>query len=392
MRHHAYRDVPSPGPHGSHRVTPAPHTPPRPCVRQCTTRGKHTPSCGAGDCDCVCHRNPAYPPPCDTPGGCHHTTNPDCTGCAPRPALPGGMVCMTCWERTTTALDTLIEIYEDLLTPTRVAYSGRVTGTAESRLVLADGPRWSREWIRVMLLHWRGILARPVEPSKAQRDADTHARKERTRILMAGGTPGPLPDPLPAGPYGRGLSRPTSSDPHDTIRAVHRHAEWLLASEHADQFVYDVLACHADATRTAYPAPPAGVLLGPCPLPTDDDGTPCGGPVRAKVGTLVITCPTCGHTGQPHEWRRIMLARPSQPGHDDPTPGRDTAATGRAIAAWLSAEHGREIRPSLIWQWSCRGTKHGRLPRVGSDPQGRTLYDLATAERIAAAQYAEGTP
>jgi len=251
-------------------------------------------------------------------------------------------------------------------------------------MALADGPRWSREWIRAMLLHWRLVLAQPVEPSKAARDAHGHA----LNLWRAGN--GPKPDPLPAGPYGRGLSRPNSSDPHDTIRAVTRHTGWLLASDHADQFAYDVLACHADATRTAYPAAPAGVLLGTCPLPTDT-GEPCGGLVRSKADTAVVTCPTCGYSGQPHEWRRLMLARPGQPNPDDPTPGRDTVATGRAIAAWLSAEYGREIKESLLWQWAARGTKHGTLPRAGANPQGRTLYPVAAAEAIAAALYAPDT-
>lgn len=373
-------------------MTPAPYNTPRPCVRGCLTKARHAASCGSGDCGCCCHANPAFPPPCDVPGGCAHTTDPTCTGCDPRLALPGGMVCAQCWERTIAALDGaeadplagrpavtgLLDLYEDLLTPTRVAFAGRVSGSSEARLVLADGPRWSREWIRMMLLEWRHILARPVEPSKAQRDAHAHAVNV-----------GEQPDPLPTAPYGRGLSAPSSSDPHDTIRAVTRHAEWLLASaEHADQFCYDVLACHADATRTAYPTAPAGVLLGRCPLPVDDAGTPCGGLVRSKGDTAVVTCPACGYSGQPHEWRRLMLARPGQPHPEDPTAGVDAVATGRAIAAWLSAQYGREIKPSTVWQWSCRGTRHGTLPRAGQNPQGQTLYVIAVAEAIAAALYA----
>ena len=369
-------------------MTPASLATPQPCASGCVRHGTHKPGCGAGDCDCRCHHNPAFPLPCDRDGGCRHTTAPDCRGCAPRPALPGGHVCQDCWTRVTRCIDgddrtpSLLDLYDELLTPARVPGGARVSGSPDPGLALADGPRLSRDWIRRLLLDWRVTLAGPVEPSKAQRDAHAHAMK----VWHAGG--GPVVAPLPAGPYGRGLSYPATDDPHVTGPVVARHVEWLLSrGEYADQFVHDVTRAHGDAVRTVSPGVPDGVVIGRCPTITD--GAPCGHPVRGRAGDLLIACGACGTSGDMSVWRRLLaLSAPPVPDHDAPD-GPGPVAHGALIAAWLSAEWQRPVTAVVIRQWASKGVAGRVLSRAGKDNRGRTLHPVREAEAIAAALYAD---
>lgn len=355
------------------------------CIRGCASKGLHLPSCGAGDCACACHTNPAFPPPCDIPGGCRHDVAPDCRGCKPRAAMPGAVVCLVCWERTTEALAGIGELYDDLLTPARrPARDGVKTGKPAPSLPLAPEASMARDLIREILTEWVGVLAGPAEPTKARRDAWNAARNawETGR--------GPEPEPLPDGPYGRGITRPTSDDPHVTLPVVSRHAEWLLTqADHADQFVHDVLTLTRHSQRTVKPGAPDGVMIGFCPTVTDEG--PCGKAVRAVAGSPVIVCRGCGTKGDAATWRRLLnVAAPPATDTGEPADDGGPVAPAATIAAWLSLVHGREVTATVVRMWAAYPVKRAggvTLPRQGRDLQGRTLHPVRVAEQIAAALY-----
>ena len=343
------------------------------CVHGCTLKGAHAPGCGSDGCTCACHTGGAYRPPCDVYGGCRCGTAPDCPGCAPRPAMPGALVCVRCWDDTTSDLADLPDLYAELLEPARTTGVGRVSGTSEARLPLTDDARWTRDWIVNVLWVWVDVLASPREPPQAQRDAWRAATKR-----------GETPAPLPAAPYGRGLTIPATRDPRVTVPLLERHMTWLVGEEaHADQVVTDITAMHRSARSTAVPAAHRGVTIGVCPVlvQTDPAGTvaACGATLHATT-TTTITCPGCGTKGDAVWWWNLLDAGAT-----------DVAlADGRTIAAFLSAEYQRPVTPEVIRQWASAGTKAGRLPRVGKDRAGRTLHPVAEARRLAATIYTTG--
>jgi hypothetical protein len=340
----------------------------------------------------VCHSHPGQS--CDLwdgPSGCGpHASDPACTGCAPRPSVPGGLVCVTCWERTTDALIELPELYRDLLSPTRVPAAERVSGgEPEAPLVMADAPRLSRDWLRGVLRHWSLILSRPVRPSTGQLAAALSLLPSQ-RV------------PISPPPYGRALSAPTSDEPELTAALILRHADWLLAQEeYADQLVHDISAVFLDARRTAYPSGPAGLLLGLCPIlnrqsPEDPDVIgPCLAPVRAYRQRDLVECPGCGTVADPFTWRDWMVTPPDGDG--------EAVADAYALSTWLSVEHCRLITPAVIRQWASDGTRFGQLAKAqeptgatGDDGEpvmrirrfkGRTLYPIAATRAYAQALY-----
>ena len=349
------------------------------CAYGCVRRGVHRAECGGeSGCECVCHTYPGQV--CDQwngPDGCGpHASDPACRGCAPRPSVPGGLVCVACWERTTEALMELPELYRDLLAPTRAPGGARVSGgETEAPLVLGDAPRLSREWLKGVLLHWALVLSAPIAPATIP-----GVPRQRT------GEPTP---------HGRALSRPVSDNPEVTAAVVLRHAEWLLAQpEYADQLVHDVEAVHRDARRTAYPSGPTGLLLGTCPRtvarPTPEDPQavgPCGAPVRAYERRDLIACPGCGTVADPLQWRAWMV---TPPGED-----ADALADAYALATWLSLEHCRVITPDVIRTWVRRGTRVGVLARpvdtagapLLTRERGRILYSVAVTRDYARRLY-----
>ena len=342
-----------------------------PCATGCTFRGRHTTACGGGSCDCACHRgSAAFRPPCDTPGGCGpHLPDPDCRGCEPRPSIPKGHVCVTCWDQATDACLDLPDLYDDLLSPAKYATrTGMVTSTSVSPpLPLADGPRVSRSWIRDILHVWAVTLSQPA-------------------------------------PSGRALTYPASDEPRVTAARLNRHADWLLSHpEHAGQFAHDMVAAAEDGRRTVQPTTAPGVTLGACPVPVDrydDDGHPapgpCGAHLRAYPDRPLVTCPGCATTADVWWWRDLLLA--PAPALD--TPGPEPLADAYSLATWLSGEHQRPITADVIRQWASQGTRTaGRLPRATTllpvavilrTKAGRTLYDVRAARDYARTLY--GTP
>ena len=284
--------------------------------------------------------------------------------------MPSALICLTCWERSTQALIELPRLYHDLLTPTRATRSsGRVSGSTEPAMALADGARWSREWIHGVLAHWARVLSLPP-------------------------------------PTGRALSRLDGDEPSATAARVLRHADWLVAhAEHADQMVHDLGAVYADAVKTAYPTGPPGVLLGPCPhpvpRPTSEDPEAvdrCGAPVRAYQRTDLIQCHGCGAVADPMQWASWIV--------DPLEAGEEAVADAYSLAAWLSVEFFRPIHAGSIKKWASPGTvAAGQLPRAtiaGPDQDddgaptvrirrdqhsGRTLYSVRATREYAVKLY-----
>jgi hypothetical protein len=367
------------------------------CARGCVLRNRHTPDCGTRDgCDCCCHTGGAFRPPCDQAGGCGpHTPDTDCRGCLPRPPVPGGLVCVTCWERTTEGLLDLPDLHEDLLTPTSAPSSGvRVSGSGEASLPLADDPRWVRTWAKAILLHWGLVLSRPPAPTWTQTDA-WHEADGR----------GEHPAPLPAPPYGRALAPLASDEPRVTAARLTIHADWLLSqTEHADQFAHDILTVTAIARHTAAPAIPIGISLGPCPILTprltvddDPDDAPCSAPLRAYPDQPLIQCPACGTVADVWWWRNRILEDPTL---DDDPDGNEPLAHGGHLSTWLSGQYApRMITEVVIRQWASASggvvipDEQGVRRRIWLERRGkqanRTLYPTRQALAIARHLYGE---
>lgn len=180
------------------------------------------------------------------------------------------------------------------------------------------------------------------------------------------------------------LAVPLPPAPPDTIRwmghHVARHAGRILAHpQHAYGLVVDlhgwwdgeqgepgVMAARRllDAGQR-----PRGVRVQ-CPR--------CGAWVRLREDVDIIRCPgvdpddagePCPEWGTIEHWRRLV-----------PDAGRPM--TGAELVDWLARHHRYRTTEDVLRQWASRGTRHGKLTRVGEDEQGRTLYDPIRAAEL----------
>jgi hypothetical protein len=243
-----------------------------------------------------------------------------CASCGSRQPVGGLLVCAGCERAVREGLRELPGLYEDLLQPTRPGRGGKVRLAGhEPPLVRADEPRRAREAIRNCLVTWCLVLAED---------------------------------------FGVGY-------PADTVEAmchtVGVQAGRLLATEHADQLHHDVTGAVREARRRAYLSRPERIPIGHCPA--------CRTMVRAKPEEETITCPGCGDAGVLSWWVGRLVLGPDAGQH----------ASARDLAPWLSVRTGTVVQQGTIRQWASRGL----LIRQGRDGQGRTLYDIASALRIA---------
>lgn len=174
-------------------------------------------------------------------------------------------------------------------------------------------------------------------------------------------------------------------EPPNTIRWMAHHVAksvgGILAVEHlAEMLVTDVLGRYDDddvwrpgleahrrlldsgrraaGVRVQCPACESWVKL------RDDDAI-----IRCS-GTLVDGSP-CGEWGTIEHWRRLVVA-------DD----LDRGMTAAELVEWLAKHHRYRASEDVIRQWASRGTRFGRLTRVGEDDEGRTLFDPVRAAEL----------
>jgi hypothetical protein len=248
----------------------SPAIPPR---LRCATRGQHLAPCpsAVAACSCVCHTNPAYPPPCDVDPtvGCYarHTApaaGSDCPGCMPRQAAAGSLACVVCERRARVALTgdpgdgdrrppipSLPDLWVDLAERPRLG--GAPLGD-DAGVPLGERAVAARQLIRSALVSWASILrvrhgiSLPDEHAIARRtrvaahtasEAAREAREESFRLAALARasdtasvlTGGPAVD-LPAG---RLEPDPAAARKHAADARQHRHDAEAARGEAARQ-------------------------------------------------------------------------------------------------------------------------------------------------------------
>lgn len=171
--------------------------------------------------------------------------------------------------------------------------------------------------------------------------------------------------------------------PPDTVRWMAHHlavslGRVLANAELAERLVADMLGAQADgdgwepglmAHRQLIDSrrPPAGVRVQ-CPACeswvrlSDDDVIRC-------TGTLDDGSP-CSEWGTIEHWRQLVAGDADHP------------MTGPELVAWLGKHHRYRCTEETLRQWASRGTRFGKLTRVGEDDEGRTLYDPVRAAEL----------
>lgn len=216
--------------------------------------------------------------------GCLH---PDET---PRLAAAGLQVCLRCERQTRGALRDLPGLWADLGDTRRGVRLGHAAGSAEKAPPLTDDARNARSAIKAALVAWCFIL------------------EEDYRLSL----------------------------PADTVRGMAHHvavqAGRLLASEHADQLVHDVVTAAREARRLAYPVTSLTVECS------------CGHRVRIDGDPdVTTTCAGCSEAGTSTWWLHQLVPRALAP---------MTADEG---VAWLATAHRIEVNRETVRQWVARG-------------------------------------
>lgn len=172
--------------------------------------------------------------------------------------------------------------------------------------------------------------------------------------------------------------------PPNTVRWMAHHLAVnvgrVLAHEHlAERLVAELLG-HQDDDGTWHPGlaahrrlldarqRPAGVRVQ-CPA--------CESWVRLRDDDAVIRCsgtlPTgepCGEWGTIEHWRKLVAADSDRP------------MTAAELIVWLDKHHRYRVDEPTIRQWASRGTRWGKLGKLGTDDEGRSLYDPVRAAEI----------
>jgi hypothetical protein len=208
----------------------------------------------------------------------------------PRPAAPGLWVCLRCEHQVRAALRDLPGLWADLGDTRRGKRLDNSAPSAEKPPPLSDDARNARSAIKAALVAWCFIL-----------DED----------------------------FGMSL-------PADTVRAMAHHVAVqtgrLLASEHADQLVHDVVTAAREARRLAYPVSSLTVECS------------CGCRVRIDQDPDVrTTCAGCGEAGTSTWWLHQLVPDALQP------------MTAEEGVAWLANAHRIQVSAEMIRQWAARG-------------------------------------
>lgn len=309
-------------------------------------------------------------------------TGKDCRGCLPRNAEPGILVCTACRLRvadrltelglgTVHAADpgasrTLPSLHDALLQPSRIPSATRGGKGDERPLQLAEDALKGRDVIERVVTEWAAEL---------------------TRRFNVWSVPPPLVKPVIA--YLR-------SAPHDaTVKArtafVLAHLRELLADpEHADQVVHDVDWAWIEARRRAYPQPPAGHVIGACPVGTGDG--PCGGEVRAIIDSIDedgwARCKSCKTSADIDYWLALM-----------PSEAVDWLPM-RALRWHLTLHASRQISDVTIRSWArdpaaLPARRVGVVPYAGevtAQTAGRVEYRVTDALQLAELGRRRGRP
>lgn len=270
------------------------------CVRGCTVPAAHGPAC----------------------------EEPECSGCLPRLAEVGLVVCRRCESTARTTLRDLPGLWADLALRASTSGISRYGGAgSDPAQPIGDEPRQARTWIRGVLVEWAQTVAagrdvtvpREDDVAAGTRRVVAHHRglaaQARTLAYLCSQ---PAVDGTPPDPAGVRAARAeekrhlqaaaVAQEDRETGRDVlvaladhiDRHLAWLLAGEHAEQLLHDLAAVQAEARRWANRARPDRLrILCSCGdrVPVDTD--------------QIMECRGCGRWGVLSWW--IEHAAPETP-------------------------------------------------------------------------------
>jgi RNA polymerase subunit RPABC4/transcription elongation factor Spt4 len=264
----------------------------------------------------------------------------------PKESQDGLSTCRACTRNLWHQLADLPVLYVDLLIPTRAGGSGgRIASPADAD---DDGRGWDGAQV-----------SRPAPVG-----LECIAARAEIKVALVGWAV------ILEEEFG---TRLPADDVASLCRHLRAHSRRLLASEHAARLCDEIDERHTVAFRRAYPAPPQGQALGACP--------DCGTIVRAADMHSEATCRGCGTVRPVEDWRALIVG----------DLGTEAAADAKALIAWLTARHRRQVTHTALRLWVSKGVKVGgetvRLTRIGTDARGRGTYSVADASRIAASLY-----
>lgn len=141
------------------------------------------------------------------------------------------------------------------------------------------------------------------------------------------------------------------------------HSEWFAAHEVAAIILDEIQTSVRELTAIAAPVAKGWMSLGICPLVFDVDTEPrgCTGTIRAYTGNTTHYCDVCGTEGDRDWWERETFGN-SELAH---------RVTAKELIKVIHRQLGRSYSEVTIRTW----TKRGRIKSVGTDSQGRTLYN-----------------
>lgn len=292
----------------------------------------HNPPCAAGHCG-IRSRH------LDT---CDDT---DCSGCLPRPAADGLLLCIVCTRRLGEDARKAATLYTDLaFSLIRSGQPGeRTSGSADRAPAVNDAVVEARSSIKVTLVALVKLIT------------------------------------------GQRGFHPPDDGVHALAAVVANSAEWLAAHRDAARHAVDLrdIASDPRAWRLAYPARSDRLYIGDCPLTLVDlDGTAevCGTRLYQEAEQPLIHCPGCG-TDETIEWWQREIVGESHGWVD-----------AQALAAHLSMRWKRPVDPGVVKKWALRSGNTGvqvkhhvevrgeeKVKVVERDAKGRTQYDLRAA-------------
>jgi hypothetical protein len=231
---------------------------------------------------CACHANPAFPPPCDVPGGCGSATAPECAAATcTRPAAPGHVLCRSDGEKLGQWLAQLLD--EVAMLDATPSMAGREPGTGGPGGLASQRSVGNLD---VMVLRDRRSRARDAE------DLDGNAGRSAYEILSSyaavvrderqlvrstvdlayrrrAAPPGPVCD-VDAPPCGHHTCEVWTFravvTPRLTVASERRvladHLDWILSREWAGEFYDEMRQLWALLRRVnGHPRPAADPVL-----------------------------------------------------------------------------------------------------------------------------------
>jgi len=262
-----------------------------------------------------------------------------------RPVADGAYCCIACVDQTKTNLEYVAANAGDLET----------TLTRQDRVSSGTGGRASAETPLPINLHASDVGTRLRNALSTW----TRLVAEERGITLAEAFP-----PCTGGD-GSWCTHKACRDPQyvsnkDMASWLADRLGWIAHREWGPE-CFDQLSRVAVDLGRAIDSPPPMISLGTC----DADG--CDGELRAHQEATFVKCPKCRESYDIAKRKASLLSKADHL--------RQNAAS---IARILTAATGEELRVQSVYNWAARNKLHA----VGSDENGRPLYNLGIARRL----------